>query len=931
MAYKTYKKVKSLLLIILSCLMSACLITGLLPRNTASADRSVTISGSSIFYTSGDSAAVWAHREIAEGDDAENPEYPEYYSMFVLWDSSSAISYRKHLAYSWIENDAVENFDKEEDKDTDGDNDDGKEDDTEKPVVSASITPKSGWFHMEIGFEDYSFKKFIITFESQQYTQTKDGKTSNYIMFYPNEDKTGVRVVISGDVEDAPSGEEEALDGHITIEFTEESKDIVDGYAVKVSGTNGAEASGEFHNVGHTFSKYSSSSTTPVTPLSFKAEFNDKEEDGNKDEDNSDGETYDNDRARMVLYNLNNQSFRVGTYKKVERDEDGNLKLGKDSDNNDIKFEDVYKKYYVKTVDGRGYERNAISEENKDLDYYTYTPSVTSEDGHYRGGTINDNAPPVICFTNGVSHIGVGKELPFDYQLIDVLASSPSADTYYYMLTTEQANDPDFDSDNYLDKNLFRMVTDSDNQYMEPHKNHYIPKDSEVGSYDDENFKVVAAVKVYLKLYDTRTESINQTTYVLLDWFVNDNNLVKIKNSEGEVKDQYIAVANDEQGVSFAYTKGGESNTEDEDWLAIKNAYQELVNEAAKELKAGSKNYFYLPALEKIKYTNSQGEEVEGSLLADNVTAYKDLSFNVYYNNGSNGNTTTQKSNALSINLSKAGRYIFTIYATDKNSNPMYYYKKEGDENEKKTFTASNIWSMRESKKNTDYEGTKDYLPWFIFNVESSEIEIEDPGEREAAFVGTKYTSISFDINAVSYERKYELYRFDNDIYYKDKGVALTYEQFMKEKADLLENHPNWFTEIPAANSLTAGTGSLLGVEKQARHLGEAAQEVAHRCVRHHSYIIFFKMLLHLGSKFRLIYEKNSAVFIYKQEGDKHRGETDVARSAQVGGPGNVVERGEEHRIGQLTLHFGHHTVEFGVYILADDRLVMDEELVVGA
>ena len=190
----------------------------------------------------------------------------------------------------------------------------------------------------------------------------------------------------------------------------------------------------------------------------------------------------------------------------------------------------------------------------------------------------------------------------------------------------------------------------------------------------------------------------------------------------------------------------------------------------------------------------------------DNVTAYKDLSFNVYYNNGSNGNTTTQKSNALSINLSKAGRYIFTIYATDKNSNPMYYYKKEGDENEKKTFTASNIWSMRESKKNTDYEGTKDYLPWFIFNVESSEIEIEDPGEREAAFVGTKYTSISFDINAVSYERKYELYRFDNDIYYKDKGVALTYEQFMKEKADLLENHPNWFTEIPAANSLTAGS-----------------------------------------------------------------------------------------------------------------------------
>lgn len=802
--------------------MAVCIVVALLPKNNASADRSVTINGSSIFYTSGESSAVWAHQEIEEGDNSEDPQYPEYYSMFVLWNSDSSIDYRKNLAFKWAENSATEYSNTTSKDDADENEDDNTEGETQK--TTASIDYKAGWFNMEIGFESYNFKKFIITFESQQYSQTKDGKTTNYVVFYPkdtNDDgkPDGVQAVITDDKEDEPNEAEAVLSGHIYIDFTGV---VDDGYAVKVSDGHSTDdettfTKGEFNNVGNTYSKYSSSTTTPVTPLSFKAEFDKKDEDENTDNSNNEDETYDNDRVRMVLYKLNNQSFRIGTFKKAEKT-DGKLKLGKDSDGNDVKFEDVYKKYYVKAENGRGYLRNESNEEKEDLDYYTYNPGVSTEDGHYRGGTVNDNAPPVICFTNGVSHVGVGSELPFDYQLIDVLASSPSADTYYYMLTTEQAADPDFDSDNYLDENLFRLVTDADNQYMEPHKNHFVPTadDDKVvlpDAYNSENFKVVAAIKVYLKLYDTRTDSINQTTYVLLDWFINDANLVKIKDSEGNVKDKYIAVANDELGVTFAYTDIAEKtsntdttvteagNTTDTDWGRLIKSYQALVDEAAKDLKAGSKNYFYLPSLENIPAYDNEEENL-GSLLGDNVTSYRDLSFNVYYNNGSNGNTTTQKSNALSINLTKAGRYIFTIYATDKKSNPMYYYK----DGEKKTFTASNIWSMRESKKDTEYQDTKHYLPWFTFNVESSEIEIEDPGERDAAFVGTKYTSISFDVNAVSFERKYELYRFDNDVYYKDMGEALTYEKFMKNKAEYLEEHPEWFTEIPAANTLTKGT-----------------------------------------------------------------------------------------------------------------------------
>lgn len=765
--------------------MATCIFTALFKKDSALADRSVTISGSSIFYTSGD-AAVWAHRELEEDD--EEGKYPEYYSMFVFTEGTDSVSYRKNLAFNWKYNTEIEYSNK-------GTNGDSEDSDEEATPNVGSLKAEDGWFNMEIGFESYNFKKFTVAIESQQYVQTKDGKTTNYVIFYPhagdNGEVDGVQAVIGSDEKEEPNETVAVLSGHIKIEFTEA---IDDGYAVKVSDKNGA-VTGEFNNVGSTFSKYSSSTTTPVTPLSFKAEFEEKEEDENGESDEE--EVYGNDFARMVLYNLNGQSFRIGTYKLVEKDDDGKIEG----------FEENYKQYYVHDEYGRGYLRNTDETPVDGTDYYTYSHGTSEDNGHRRGGTINDNAPPVLCLTNGVSYVGLGKELPFDYQLIDVLASSPSADTYYYMLTNDQVDlGENFNSTDYLNENLFRMVTDSDNQYMEPHYNHYIPKEENIpeGIYDEENFKISAAVKVYLKLFDTRTETINQTTYVLLDWFIPEDKLIEVN------KIKYIAVATDDTGVSFAYTKDGESNTAttvekdgeqvDTDWGRLLKSYQALVDKAAKDIKAGSKNYFYLPSFENIPDYET-GDNL-GSLLSDNVTAYEDLNFNVYYNNGSNGNTSSKKSNALSINLTKAGRYIFTIYATDSTSNPMYYYK----DGEKKTFTASNIWSMRESKKDTDYEGTKDYLPWFRFNVEASEIQIEDPGEREAAFVGTKYSSISFDINAVSYDTEYELYRFDNDVYYRDNGKALTYDEFMDQKAELLENHPEWFTDIPAQSTLTAGS-----------------------------------------------------------------------------------------------------------------------------
>ncbi len=692
----------------------------------ANADRSVTISGSSVFYTAG-GAEIWAHKET-ETDDSE------YFSMFVLKDDGDAVNYRKNLAYNWFVADIT--------------------DVGEDPAVFGE--KKNGRFNMEIGFENLNFKKVIITFEGQQFSQTKDGKSVNYVVFAPAESENDVKVMITDDKEaEFPSNAGTVKKDHIKIEFTDR---VNDEYKVSVFNTGGTPVTGEFKNVGGNYAKYSSSSTTPVTPLSFKAEFD------KNDADVAEG------TAHVIMYKLNGQAFRLGTFRKT-------------SDATAENFKD----FYVK--DGNDYVKVASDASfDSDTEYFNYVAGVSQSGTHYTGGTVNDTTPPVLCLDNGVSYIEEGKEISFKYTVIDVLASSPSVTTSYFMLTDKQAEN-EFNSEDYKNKSLFREVEDSDDQFMLPHVEHYIPTANDVENKAfGQDFTATAVVKVMLKLTDT-TSTGGLSTYALMDWYVEDKYLIDINNSS------YIAVAKDERGASFAYNDD-ETKTSDvasEAWTNKLNEYQNKVTEAAAELKAGSKNYFYLPSVE--------------SLLNDNATAYTDMSFGIYYKTDSSssdgGQSVTGKaSNALSINLTSAGKYIFTVYATDGSGNKMYYYK----DNELVEFETSEIWTMYNDK---DDEGLKDYLPWFEFEVKASEISIEDPGERDTAYVGTEYTGISFDINGVNYKAEYELYLFNNDLYYEsNNNTALTYDEFMAQKEQLLKEHREWFTHIPAKNDSVMVDGS---------------------------------------------------------------------------------------------------------------------------
>ena len=425
-------------------------------------------------------------------------------------------------------------------------------------------------------------------------------------------------------------------------------------------------------------------------------------------------------------------------------------------------------------LNGQSFKLKSASKED-DNDYYT-------------GTTVVDNTPPVLCIDGNVSFIKSGEQIKFNYTVIDVLQSSPSSTLSYYILTEKQAKGEveNFNPEDMSDNKLFTEVTSGTVQRVIPRVEHYVPQTADYNTPKfDENVKVTAAVKAFIKLTDYSYTG-GQSTYVLVDWYAEPDLLLTIDGKK------YLAVANDEIGATFNYNESDSSGSEtviksnpnSAQWKAVVEAYQKEVNKAAKGLKAGSKNYFYLPAFDHIEVA----ENTYSSLLSDKITAYEDLSFSIYYNNGSQQSPVTgKKYNDLSIPITKEGDYGFTIYAQDAASGKMYYLDEQG---EKQEFASSEIWDLRgDTDKNDSGISKSDYLPWFTFHVGAAQLSIEEPKELDIEYVDNS-KSVSFEINGVSgsYTSTYTLYLFDSAEYYNYAEEALTYEKFMELKQQLFEN-----------------------------------------------------------------------------------------------------------------------------------------------
>ena len=274
MKNKTYRF--SILILALAFIISIAAFFGV---NTIKADAegSVTVSGTNVFTAEGDASV----RSDKQGDGEDE----KYFTMFALFDNDDSVSYRRNLAYFWRY--GV----------TEGEGDD------------KVTTPSNGKFNMEIGFKSTDFEKFVITFESQQYNKSKDSKSINYVMFFPAE--SGVKVLVTTDKDSTASDNNVSQDvfgkDRIKIEFGEKAANSEGKVNVKIiSGDKVLDET--FENVGGNYSKSSTSSTSPVYPLIFNAEFSEEENAAKK--------------AEMVLYNLNGQSFQLKDKPTHNADED---------------------------------------------------------------------------------------------------------------------------------------------------------------------------------------------------------------------------------------------------------------------------------------------------------------------------------------------------------------------------------------------------------------------------------------------------------------------------------------------------------------------------------------------------------------------------------------------------------------------------------
>ncbi len=247
-------------------------VTALFGLNNIRADASgtVTVSGTNVFTATGD--ATVTSSAVGEGEGSK------YYATFTIKDGEEdGISYRRNLAYHWQKSVAAAEDDK----------------------TGPSVYGEEAFFSMELGFKELSFERFIVTFESQQYNKTKDKKSSNYVIFYPAaEGKVYALISTDRDAKIKDGETHTAIDaGNIEINFTAK---LSCGYAVEV-GAGDTYVRGEFENVGGNFAKSSTSSSSPLYPLIFNAEFAESEEEESEN------------KAQMYLYEINGQSFEMSS------------------------------------------------------------------------------------------------------------------------------------------------------------------------------------------------------------------------------------------------------------------------------------------------------------------------------------------------------------------------------------------------------------------------------------------------------------------------------------------------------------------------------------------------------------------------------------------------------------------------------------------
>ena len=213
----------------------------------------------------------------------------------------------------------------------------------------------------------------------------------------------------------------------------------------------------------------------------------------------------------------------------------------------------------------------------------------------------------------------------------------------------------------------------------------------------------------------------------------------------------YIVVNRNQEGAYYTHlTEGADEDGKKTNVVdpAAKTQYEnslsefeDAIEEAAKEVYAGSGSYLYIPS---VKW-----------LINDN-NGYRNLKFTISYKTPSSDTAKTSSSlsyNGLRISTTEEGWYEFRIFANDKAGNTMKYYL----DGELVDVTTSNIW---------DIEG----VPSFQFKINNLGLKMDDEdststsSKKSTEDVGEKYTLSSLSVvGATNLQEDYRLYKIDTE------------------------------------------------------------------------------------------------------------------------------------------------------------------------
>ena len=351
---------------------------------------------------------------------------------------------------------------------------------------------------------------------------------------------------------------------------------------------------------------------------------------------------------------------------------------------------------------------------------------------------VADTTKPVLVINENVDSIALGTKFTLDYQVIDVVDTSPTTVKEYYQYTPLDEKKSDLP---YATLSSSTIFFDTKDVYGVEGKEY---------------------VSIRFKLSDDKFTG-EEATYVELAWYT-DYARTPVRPADKDTDDvrystSYIVADRNTEGPQYLFHN---------DSTKI-DAYQALVTaEAEKEdFTAGSNCYFLLPSLK--------------GYVEDNDTSYQNLDFIVSYKSKTSDSataTSTLSANGLKFSVATAGRYEFKVLVKDKAGNtPKYMLDGKLTE-----VTSSNIWEFEE-------------IPSFWFTVKNKGLSIDNASSTSTdtdGFIDTKYSFDDFTVNGVLGDSEYELYyinvaafqaKYPSAGFSADSLSEVTYEQIKEEAA----------------------------------------------------------------------------------------------------------------------------------------------------